>query len=92
MPRQPHASASTSKWPTLFTTNALAVSGKIWETVAAMLTPAERAKVQALAKDPAVLAEVQRDVDSAMQAKVPSTPHFHHHASAATATLEFLGR
>jgi protein-disulfide isomerase len=53
-----------------------AVSGKIWETVAAMLTPAEQAKVQALAKDPAVLAEVQRDVDSAMQAKVPSTPTF----------------
>jgi len=51
-------------------------SGRIWETVAAVLTPAEQAKVQTLAKDPAVLAEVQRDVDAAVQAKVASTPTF----------------
>lgn len=53
-----------------------AVSGKIWETVAAVLSPAEQAKVQALAKDPAIAAEVQRDVDAAVQAKVSSTPTF----------------
>jgi len=31
-------------------------------------------KVQALANDPAVLAEVQRDVDRAMKASVSQTP------------------
>ena len=39
------------------------LSGKVWETVAGVLTPEEQKKVQALASDPAVLAEVQRDVD-----------------------------
>jgi protein-disulfide isomerase len=39
------------------------VSGKYWDTVASVLTPEEQKKVQALANDPAVLAEVQRDVD-----------------------------
>jgi len=53
-----------------------AASGKVWETVATVLTPAEQAKVQALAKDPAIPAEVQRDVDAAVQAKVSSTPTF----------------
>jgi len=37
-------------------------SGQIWETVAAVLTPAERSRVQALANDPSVDAEVQRDM------------------------------
>jgi protein-disulfide isomerase len=44
------------------------LSGKVWETVAAVLTPEERKKVQALAKDPAVLADVQRDVDRGTEA------------------------
>lgn len=39
------------------------VNGRVWETVASVLTPEEQKKVQALAKDPAVLADVQRDVD-----------------------------
>ena len=43
-------------------------SGRVWETVAAVLTPEEQKKVQALASDPAVLAEVQRDVDRGNQA------------------------
>ena len=46
---------------------AWASSGKVWETVAAVLTPEERKKVQALASDPAVLADVQRDVDRGTQ-------------------------
>jgi protein-disulfide isomerase len=51
-----------------------ALSGKIWETVAAVLTPAEQAKVQALFKDPAIPAEVQRDVDTGLKIPVTSTP------------------
>src|SRR5690349_13018380 len=43
------------------------MTGKVWETVATALTPDEQKKVQALAKDPTVLAEVQRDYDSAQK-------------------------
>jgi len=39
-----------------------------------VLTPDEQKKVQALAKDPVVLAEVQRDVDRGMSAMVNETP------------------
>jgi protein-disulfide isomerase len=39
-------------------------SGKVWETVATVLTPAEQKKVQALAKDPATIAQVQAQVDA----------------------------
>jgi protein-disulfide isomerase len=42
--------------------------------VAAVLTPAEQKKVLALAKDPAVLAEVQSDYDLGMRLGVNSTP------------------
>ena len=42
-----------------------ATNGKIWETVATVLTPAEQKKVQALAKDPGVLGEVEGDVQRA---------------------------
>lgn len=51
-----------------------AMTGQIWETVAAVLTPAERAKVQALMKDPAIPAEVQHDVDAGVKIPVHSTP------------------
>ena len=44
------------------------LSGKVWETVATALTPEEQKKVQALAKDPAVAAAVQRDVDRGTEA------------------------
>ncbi len=49
-------------------------SGKVWETVASVLTPEEQKKVQALAKDPAVLADVQRDVDRGTRSMLNQTP------------------
>jgi protein-disulfide isomerase len=53
---------------------AWAASGKVWETVATVLTPAEQKKVLALAKDPSVLAEVQSDYDLGTRLGVNSTP------------------
>ena len=50
------------------------MTGRFWDAVAPVLTPDEQKKVQALAKDPAVLAEVQRDVDRGMKAQVNETP------------------
>ena len=50
------------------------MTGKVWETVAGVLSPDEQKKVQALAADPAVKAEVQRDVDSAQKARLSQTP------------------
>jgi protein-disulfide isomerase len=49
-------------------------NGRYWDAVASVLTPDEQKKVQALANDPAVLAEVQRDVDRGAQAMVNQTP------------------
>jgi protein-disulfide isomerase len=49
-------------------------SGKIWESVAGSLTPEEQKKLQALAKDPAVLADVQRDVDRGARVPINQTP------------------
>lgn len=51
-----------------------AINGKVWDTVAGVLTAPEQAKVQALAKDPTVLAEVQRDLDDGVAAGITSTP------------------
>jgi protein-disulfide isomerase len=51
-----------------------AMSGKVWETVAPALTPAEQKKVQALFNDPAVAAEVQHDLELGMAAHVDRTP------------------
>jgi protein-disulfide isomerase len=48
--------------------------GKVWETVASVLTPTEQKKVQSLAKDPAVMAEVQREYDEGVALGVNSTP------------------
>ncbi len=50
------------------------MNGRVWDTVASVLTPSEQAKVQALAKDPGVQAEVQRDVDAGTAAGITSTP------------------
>jgi protein-disulfide isomerase len=50
------------------------LTGKVWETVATVLTPEEQKKVQALANDPTVLAEVQRDYDLGQKARINSTP------------------
>jgi len=49
-------------------------TGKVWEAVAPVLTPDQQKRVQALAKDPSVAAEVQRDVDQGNKERVNSTP------------------
>jgi len=49
-------------------------SGKVWETVASALTPAEQKKVQALAKDPSVIAAVESDVALGNRFGINSTP------------------
>jgi protein-disulfide isomerase len=54
--------------------NSWGMTGKVWDVVAAVLSPADQKKVQALAKDPSVLAEVQRDVDAGTAAHVNQTP------------------
>ena len=48
--------------------------GKVFETVASALTPAEQKKVQVLAKDPAVLTEVDQEVQEGQAERVNSTP------------------
>jgi protein-disulfide isomerase len=59
----------------LFHTQAVwSTNGKVWETVAAVLTPVEQKKVQALAKEPSVLAQVQQDVDLGNSLKINQTP------------------
>jgi protein-disulfide isomerase len=50
------------------------INGKVWETVAAVLPPADQRKVQELAKDPGVTAEVQRDHDEGVAAGITATP------------------
>ena len=44
-------------------------AARCWDTVASVLSPEQQKKVQALAKDPAVMAEVQRDVDAGTKEK-----------------------
>ena len=51
-----------------------ASSGKVDETVCSILTPVEAKKVRALAKDPAVFAEVQQDIQAGRNANISSTP------------------
>jgi protein-disulfide isomerase len=51
-----------------------AVNGQVWLTVASVLTLPEQKQVQALAKDPGVVAEVQRDLDQGMAAGINQTP------------------
>jgi protein-disulfide isomerase len=48
--------------------------GTFWNFIAAVLTPAEQKKVQALAKDSGVLEEVQNDVNLGNRLNVNSTP------------------
>ena len=57
--------ASQSSW---------ALSGKVWEAVAPALNDAEKKKVQALFKDPAVAADVQRDLSMGNAAHIDRTP------------------
>ena len=49
-------------------------TGKVWEAVSPVLTAAERTKVQALAKDPSVAAEVVRDTTMGNASRVDRTP------------------
>jgi protein-disulfide isomerase len=56
------------------TQSSWAISGKVWETVAPALNPAEQKRVQALMKDPSVAADVQHDFDLGMAAHVERTP------------------
>jgi len=49
-------------------------SGRVWETVATVLSPEQQRKVQALAKDPSVLAEVQHDLDQGNKERISGTP------------------
>jgi protein-disulfide isomerase len=49
-------------------------NGQVWETVASVLTLPDQKRVQALAKDPGVVAEVQKDVDQAGKDGVNQTP------------------
>lgn len=48
--------------------------GKVDQTACSVLTPSEAVKVRALAKDPAILAQVQKDLDLGMQVPVRATP------------------
>ena len=49
-------------------------TGKVWETVASVLTAEQQKKVQALVKEPGVLKEVQADVDFGQASGVNQTP------------------
>jgi protein-disulfide isomerase len=48
--------------------------GNVFETVSTALTPAEQQKVQALAKDSGVLAEVQADIAAGQAERINQTP------------------
>jgi protein-disulfide isomerase len=50
------------------------VNGKIDETLASVLSPAEMAALRKHAKDPAIAAEVQRDIELARRSQVRQTP------------------
>lgn len=50
------------------------LNGQVWEAVASVLTASEQQKVQQLAKEPGVVAEVQHDVDQAGKDGVNQTP------------------
>jgi len=54
--------------------NSWGMTGKVWDVVAAVLSSGDQKKVLALAKDPGVLSEVQRDVDSGAALRVSQTP------------------
>ena len=49
-------------------------SGKVWDTVAGVLTAAEQNEVRELAQAPATLALVQQDVDSGLMQRINQTP------------------
>jgi len=59
----------------LFTNQATwAINGQVWACVASVLSPADQKAVQALAKEPGVVAEVERELQEGLQTGVNSTP------------------
>ncbi len=48
--------------------------GKVDETACSVLTPAEAAKVRTLVKDPAIAAQVQKDMEQGAQVRLTQTP------------------
>jgi protein-disulfide isomerase len=54
--------------------NSWVTTGKVWDVVAGVLSPVDQKKVQSLAKDPSVLAEVERDLQSGLALRVNQTP------------------
>ena len=74
------------------TQSSWAVSGKVWETVAPALTPAEQKKVQALMSDPTVAAEVQSDLEQGIAAHVDRTPTLVMTRKGKADPMEQLGR
>jgi protein-disulfide isomerase len=51
-----------------------AETGKVYEAVASILSPADQKKVQMLSKDPSVLAEVQQDQMEGQRENINQTP------------------
>ena len=51
-----------------------AASGKLWETVASVLTPEQQKKVQALAKEPGIQKQVQDEVMYGASSGINATP------------------
>jgi protein-disulfide isomerase len=51
-----------------------AMNGNVWGTVSSVLSPADQKKVQALAKDPSVLAEVEAEYQEAVSSGLNQTP------------------
>ena len=49
-------------------------NGNIWDSIAGALSPADQKKVQALVKDPGVIAEVQREYDAGVATGISATP------------------
>jgi protein-disulfide isomerase len=49
-------------------------NGKVWDTVASVLTPAEQKQVQALSNDAGVKSEIAHDMDLARILKIDNTP------------------
>lgn len=62
-------------------------TGKYADVVLSVIPPAEQKKVTALAKDPATLAAVQKDVDAGMAARINQTPTLIVHRGAKSYTF-----
>lgn len=51
-----------------------AMNGKVWDTVASVLTPTEQKRVETLVKEQPVLSEVERDYQEGVSAGINATP------------------